>query len=72
MINWILAQTSTSTIEMADVLRANGKIYVVVTVVLTIVLLILFYLLRLDRKIGQLEKELSGKQADKTNKIKKA
>ena len=42
-------------IEMADGLRSNGKIYVVVAVVVTILLGILFYLFQLDRKITKLE-----------------
>lgn len=37
-------------------LRANGKIYVVVAVVITMLLGLLFYLLRLDKKITRLEK----------------
>lgn len=43
--------------EMADVMRSNGKIYVVVAVVLTILLGIFIYLFRLDKKIQKLEKE---------------
>jgi len=42
--------------EMADVLRTNGKIYVVVAVVLTILIGLLFYVSRIDKKINQLEK----------------
>lgn len=45
-------------IEMADTMRSEGKIYVVVAVVLIILLGLLFYLARLDKKIGQLEKQL--------------
>jgi len=44
-------------IEMADTMRDNGKIYVVVAVLLTILAGILLYLIRLDRKISKLEKE---------------
>ena len=44
-------------VEMADGLRANGKIYVVVAVVVTILAGILFYLISLDRKISRIEKE---------------
>ena len=44
-------------IEMADTMRQNGKIYVVVAVILTILAGIFLYLIRLDRKIGKLEKE---------------
>ena len=43
--------------EMADAMRSNGKIYVVVAVVLTILLGLIAYLIRLDRKISKLEKE---------------
>ena len=43
--------------EMADALRANGKIYVVVAVILTIFAGIILYLIRLDRKITKLEKQ---------------
>jgi hypothetical protein len=43
--------------EMADLLRSNGKIYVVVAVLVTILAGLFLYLIRLDRKIGRLEKE---------------
>ena len=43
--------------KMADAMRSNGKIYVVVAVVLTILLGLIAYLIRLDRKISKLEKE---------------
>jgi hypothetical protein len=42
--------------DMADVMRSEGKIYVVLAVVLTIFAGIIFYLIRLDRKISRLEK----------------
>ena len=44
--------------EMADALRANGKIYVVVTAVVIIVAGLLAYLISLDRKVSKLEKEI--------------
>ena len=53
----VMAQTDSSKVEMADGLRANGKIYVVVLVLVTILAGILIYVIRLDRKIGKLEKE---------------
>ena len=43
--------------EMADTMRSNGKIYVVVTVLATIFAGIFAYLVLLDRKISKLEKE---------------
>ena len=44
---------------MADKMRANGKIYVVVAVILTIFAGIIIYLIRLDRKLSRLEKNNS-------------
>ena len=43
---------------MADVMRQNGKIYVVVTVILLLFSGFVLYAFRIDRKISQLEKEL--------------
>lgn len=42
--------------EMADTMRADGKIYVVVLVLATIFAGIIAYLVRIDRKISKLEK----------------
>jgi CcmD family protein len=42
--------------EMADTMRANGKIYVVVAVLATIFAGIFAYLIYLDRKISKAEK----------------
>ncbi len=44
-------------VEMADTMRSNGKIYVVVVVLATIFAGIFTYLVYLDRKITKLEKE---------------
>jgi uncharacterized membrane protein YcjF (UPF0283 family) len=44
-------------VEMADTMRSNGKIYVVVAVILTIFAGIILYLIRLERKLSKLEKE---------------
>ncbi len=41
---------------MANTMRSNGKIYVVVAVILTILLGLIVYLIRIDRKISRLEK----------------
>ena len=48
------------TIEMADTMRSEGKIYVVIAVVLTILIGLIIYLVSIDRKLGQLEKELKN------------
>lgn len=53
----VLAQNTTADAKMADTMRSNGRIYVVVAVVLTILLGLLLYVYRLDRKIAKLEKE---------------
>ena len=42
---------------MADTMRSNGRIYVVVAVVITILLGLILYVFKLDRKISRLEKE---------------
>lgn len=43
-------------VEMADAMKDNGKIYVVIAVILTILAGLILYLIRLDRKISKLEK----------------
>lgn len=45
--------------EMADAMRTDGKIYVVVAVCLTILFGLLVYVFSLDRKISRMEKEKS-------------
>ena len=50
-------------VAMADTMRSNGKIYVVVAVILTILLGLVLYLVRIDKKISKLEKtELHNKK----------
>ena len=44
-------------VEMADTMRSNGRIYVVVAVVTTILTGLILYVIRLDRKITKLEKD---------------
>ncbi|MEJ7627166.1 MAG: CcmD family protein [Ferruginibacter sp.] len=43
--------------EMADTMRSNGKIYVVVAVCLIILTGLFLYVWRIDKKIVRLEKE---------------
>jgi len=45
-------------VEMADTMRSNGKIYVVVGIILIILIGLITYLFLLDRKVGRLEKRL--------------
>jgi CcmD family protein len=44
-------------VDMADTMRSNGRIYVVVAVVVLILLGLILYMVRLDRKIGRIERE---------------
>ena len=53
----VFAQDQAGKVEMADGMRQSGKIYVVIAVILTILAGLIFYLVRLDRKISRLEKE---------------
>jgi len=50
-----MAQSSRKT-EMADLMRSNGKIYVVTAVIITIFAGIIIYLIRIERKMNRLEK----------------
>ncbi len=50
-------QTLAQEVEMADGLRADGKIYVVVAIVLVILIAFFLYLMRLDRRIKKIESE---------------
>ena len=56
----LLAQAQDSTVEMADAMRQNGKIYVVVAVVLAILIGLFLYLIRLDKRLSNLEKSNSN------------
>lgn len=51
--------------EMADTLRSNGKIYVVVGVILTIFLGIIAFLIKIDNSVSKIEKTLSEKENSK-------
>lgn len=44
-------------VEMADVMRSNGKIYTVVAVCLTILIGLFIYVFLIDKKIKKIEKE---------------
>ena len=43
-------------VEMADTMRSNGKIYVVVAVCITILIGLFIYVFILDKKISRFEK----------------
>ncbi len=45
-------------VEMADTMRAEGKIYVVVAILTVILVGLIGYLITLDRKVNRLERKL--------------
>lgn len=58
----IAAKAQSSDIDMADGLRASGKIYVVVAVLSIIFLGIIAFLIRIDGKVTALEAEVKDKK----------
>lgn len=48
--------------EMADTMRSEGKIYVVVAILLIIFAGLIAYLVTLDRKVTRMEKKLPEKK----------
>lgn len=48
-------------VEMADTMRSEGKIYVVVAILLIILLGLIGYLVTIDRKVTRLEKRVDQK-----------
>jgi uncharacterized integral membrane protein len=56
LVTAVQAQTTN---PQDTLMRTSGRIYVVVAVMLTILTGIVIYLIRLDRKIGKLEKHQS-------------
>ena len=44
--------------EMADVMRSNGKIYVVVGAILIVLIGLFIYLFTIDRKVTRLERKI--------------
>lgn len=59
LFSTLLASAQTDGPKMADAMRANGKIYVVVTVLVIIFIGIVVYLVTIDRKTKRLENELN-------------
>ena len=51
--------------EMADVMRSEGKIYVVVAIILVVLLGLVLYLFLQDKKLNKLEKMIREKQQTK-------
>ncbi len=62
------AQTTTSAapLQMADGMRSNGMIYVVVGVLVIILVGLLAYLVGIDRKVSRVEKSIEEAKQDKS------
>ncbi len=45
---------------MADTMRAEGKIYVVIVVAFIVLAILAGFIVRTDRKVSKLEKEISA------------
>lgn len=54
-------------VEMADVMRSEGKIYVVVAILTTILAGLIIYLVMIDRKVTRLEKNLNNDEQNQIN-----
>ena len=54
----VKAQDVESKTAFGETMRSNGRIYVVLAVMLTILAGLILYLVRLDRKITKVEKEM--------------
>ncbi|MBL7870159.1 MAG: CcmD family protein [Cyclobacteriaceae bacterium] len=54
--------TSAQTAEMADAMRSEGKIYVVVAILLVIFAGLISFLVLLDRKVTRIEKKIAEKE----------
>ncbi len=57
-----LATYAQQEVEMADTMRSEGKIYVVVAILGLILFGLIGYLVILDRKVSKLEKKLSERR----------
>ena len=68
-VNWmvmLLMMVSTSAyaqeeVEMADTMRSEGKIYVIVGIILIILAGLFVYLFLLDKKVSRMEKQMNSK-----------
>lgn len=47
-------------LQMAETMRSEGKIYVVIAVLCVILLGLIIYLISIDRKVSKLEKEINS------------
>ena len=64
-VSSIVAYAGEGQPEMADAMRSNGKIYIVVSIVLIVLAGLIAYLFTLDRKVKKLENLLLEKTKKK-------
>lgn len=57
-----LSVNAQSDVEMADTMRSEGKIYVVVSIILIVLAGLIAYLFIMDRKVKKLEDQLTEKK----------
>lgn len=57
----ITAQAQNSGPEMADQFRADGKIWVVISVIALVFLALVGFLVALERRLGRIEKQVQNK-----------
>lgn len=57
-----LSAQNPSTVEMADALHQNGKIYVVIASVVIIFIVLFLYLFSIDRKVSRIIKKLEKEE----------
>lgn len=61
-VSFFINAQEASQVEMADGLRSEGKIYVVVAVLVTIFGCLAFYLFKIENKVKKIEKEIKNKK----------
>ncbi|MFY8172628.1 MAG: CcmD family protein [Sphingobacteriaceae bacterium] len=58
VVQWAFAQApSAEPVEMADLLRSSGKIYVVIGTISVVFIGLAIYLFSIDKRLSKLEKE---------------
>lgn len=65
LLSGVLYAQSAEPIDMADTMRSEGKIYVVVLVVAIVFTGLVIYAVNSDRKISRLEKEINSLKSHK-------
>ena len=60
--SFLLSHVTSAQPEMADGMRSEGKIYVVVAILLIIFTGLIVYLIAIDRKVSRIEKKLPQKK----------